>query len=253
MPARVLSLAFAALAGLALGAPDLGGQEPKKSEIRGTVVTAVDRKPVKGAKVSLEGQNLALNTDDKGRFKFPKVAAGTYVIRAEVEGFPPATSTLLLSPNDRIEVEFQVGNNDAVTLPELSVTEPDARVSPVPEFNRRATGGGGRYLTRDYIEKRAAANMMDLLRIVPGVRIKCARSERLCTLHFARHTDCSPAYFVDGIPTDKAVLFLMSPSDIEGVELYSGPAETPPELEGIRSGCGAIAIWTRVGKKSGGQ
>jgi hypothetical protein len=77
MPARVLSLAFAALAGLAIGAPDLGGQEPKKSEIRGTVVTAVDRKPVKGAKVSLEGQNLALNTDDKGRFKFPKVAAGT--------------------------------------------------------------------------------------------------------------------------------------------------------------------------------
>jgi hypothetical protein len=201
--------------------------------------------------VSLEGQNLTVNTDDKGRFKFPKVVAGTYVIRAEVEGFPPATSTLLLAKNDRIEVEFQVGNNDAVTLPELSVTEPDARVSSVAEFNRRATTGSGRYLTRAYIEKRAAANMMDLLRDVPGVRIKCARSERLCSLHFARHTDCSPAYFFDGIPTDKAIIYLMSPVDVEGVELYSGPSETPPELAGIRSGCGVIAIWTRVGMKPG--
>lgn len=251
MPPRVLTLAFAALAGLALGAPDLDAQDAKKSEIRGTVVTAADRKPIKGAKVSLEGQNLALNTDEKGRFKFPKVAAGTYVIRAEVDGYPPATSTLLLSRDDRVEVEFQVGTNDAVTLPDLTVTGENTRISPVAEFNRRATGGSGRYLTREYIEKRAAANMMDLLRIVPGVRIKCARSERLCSLNFARHNDCSPAYFVDGIPSDKAILYLMSPVDVEGVELYTGPAETPPELEGVRSQCGAIAIWTRVGKKPG--
>ena len=143
MPARILTLAFAALAGLALGAPDLDAQDAKKSEIRGTVVTAADRKPIKGAKVSLEGQNLALNTDEKGRFKFPKVAAGTYVIRAEVDGYPPATSTLLLSRDDRVEVEFQVGTNDAVDAPRPTVTGEDTRISPVAEFNRRATGGSG--------------------------------------------------------------------------------------------------------------
>lgn len=249
MPFRAFPLAFAALAGLAIGPPALDSQEPKKSEIKGIVVTSMDRKPVVGATVSLEGQNLTVNTDDKGRFKFPKVVAGTYIIRAEVEGFPPATSTLLLAKNDRIEVEFQVGNNDAVTLPELSVTEPDARISPVAEFNRRATTGSGRYLDRAYIEKRAAATLMDLLRGVPGVRIRCGRSDRVCTLHFARSAGCSPAYFLDGIRADRSVLYLMPPTDLEGIELYSGPSETPLEMAGPRSGCGVVAIWTRVGEK----
>src|SRR5262245_26860469 len=82
-------------------------QEPKKSQIRGTVVRASDRQPVKDAKVSLDGTEHTLLTDQKGKFKFPKVAAGQYIIRAEVEGFPVATSTLLIARGDRLDVEFQ--------------------------------------------------------------------------------------------------------------------------------------------------
>ena len=226
-------------------------QEPRKSEIRGTVVRASDRQPVKDAKVSLDGTEHALTTDQKGKFKFPKVAAGQYIIRAEVEGFPVATSTLLIAKGDRLDVEFQVGASDAVTLPELK-TEAAApvRVSPIAEFNRRATSGNGRYITRDYIEKRKPATMMDLVRSIPGVRVECPRSERICRIRMARAPrNCGPAYFLDGIPTDPSVFYLQTPGDVEGVELYAGPSETPAELEGVRSGCGAVAIWTRVGEK----
>jgi len=226
-------------------------QEPKKSEIRGTVVRASDRQPVNGAKVSLDGTEHALVTDQKGKFKFPKVAAGQYIIRAEVEGFPVATSTLLLAKGDRLDVEFQVGATDAVTLPELKAEAPAAaRVSPIVEFNRRATTGNGRYITRDYIEKRHPATMMDLLRSIPGVRVECPRTERVCRLRMSRAPrNCGPAFFLDGIPADATVFYLQSPNDVEGVEVYSGPSETPPELEGIRSGCGAVAIWMRIGEK----
>jgi hypothetical protein len=226
-------------------------QEPRKSEIRGTVVRASDRQPVTGAKVSLDGTELALTTDVKGKFKFPKVAAGQYIIRAEVEGFPVATSTLLLAQGDRLDVEFMVGASDAVTLPELSVSESaPTRVSPVAEFNRRATSGNGRYITREMIEQRKAATLMDVVRMVPGVRIECPRHERICRLRMSRApANCGPAYFLDGIPSDPTVLYLTSPNDVEGVEVYSGPSETPAELEGRRSGCGAIAIWTRIGEK----
>ena len=168
MPALTrISLALLAIVAL----PDLGEatvvrqQGPKKSEIRGTVVRASDRQPVTGAKVSLDGTELALTTDTKGKFKFPKVSAGQYIIRAEVEGFPVATSTLLLAQGDRLEVEFAVGPTDAVTLPELKVDESaPARVSPIVEFNRRATTGNGRYITRDDIEQRKPTTMMDVLR-----------------------------------------------------------------------------------------
>jgi len=92
--------------------------------------------------------------------------------------------------------------------------------------------------------------MMDLLRSVPGVRVECPRSERVCRLRMSRAPrNCGPAFFLDGIPADATVFYLQSPNDVEGVEVYSGPSETPPELEGIRSGCGAVAIWTRIGEK----
>ena len=32
---------------------------------------------------------------------------------------------------------------------------------------------------------------------------------------------------------------------LEGVEVYSGPAETPAELSGFGASCGAVALWTR--------
>jgi hypothetical protein len=250
---RLVLAAAALLVAVIPGADGLLGQDlPRKSEIRGTVVQAADRQPIAGARVSLEGTPHSLVTDRKGRFKFPKVAAGEYLIRAEVEGFPAATTTLRIARDERLDVEFQVGDNPAVALPELVVDADVPPVSPIREFNRRATTGGGRYITRDFIEKRRAPSIMDLLRSVPGVRIVCPRTARVCSLHLTRHREgCGPAYFVDGVPADPAVLWLMNPNDLEGVELYSGAAETPPELEGVRSACGAIVLWTRVGEKPG--
>ena len=138
-----------------------------------------------------------------------------------------------------------------MTLPELKVTEAaPARISNVAEFNRRALNGNGRYITRDYIERRKATTMMDVLRGVPGVRVECPRTERVCRLHMARAPrNCGPAFFLDGIPADPTVFYLTNPNDVEGIEVYAGPSETPAELEGIRSGCGAVAIWTRIGEK----
>ena len=37
----------------------------------------------------------------------------------------------------------------------------------------------------------------------------------------------------------------VQPSEVEAIEVYTGPAETPPEYEAT-GGCGAIVIWTRI-------
>ena len=49
---------------------------------------------------------------------------------------------------------------------------------------------------------------------------------------------------MDGIPVDETVVWLQPPRDLDGVEVYSGPAEMPPELNRFSS-CGAIVLWTR--------
>jgi hypothetical protein len=35
--------------------------------------------------------------------------------------------------------------------------------------------------------------------------------------------------------------------EIRGIEIYAGPATTPPELRSVKSICGTIAIWTTRG------
>jgi hypothetical protein len=228
----------------------LAQEAPRKSEIRGIVVRAEDRAPVPGARISLDGTELSVTSDKKGKFKFPKVAAGRYVVRAEVDTFPPAITHLSVEDNDRMEVEFQVGAAVGQVLPELEVSTDAPEISPVAEFNRRAQEGHGRYFTRAEIERRQPNSLMDLLRTVPGARVVCPRTEHVCYLRL-RRAACNPAYYIDGIPTDPSVLYLTVPQDVEGIEVYSGPSETPAQLEGFRAGCGAIAIWTRVGRRPG--
>lgn len=221
---------------------------PRRSEIRGVVIRGADRIPVPDAQLSIQGTDLAVVTDKNGKFKFPKVAAGEYIVRAEVGGFPPATSVIQVEDGDRLEMEFQVGSSGAQPLPDIEVVGEDVRVSPIVEFSRRATEGRGRYILRAEIEQRRPASLMALMRSVPGARIICPRTEHRCELRL-RRANCGPAYFLDGIPSDPSILYLTVPSDVEGIEIYSGPSETPIELESVRAGCGVIAIWTRVGQR----
>jgi len=38
---------------------------------------------------------------------------------------------------------------------------------------------------------------------------------------------------------------LVAPSDIRGIEIYSGPASTPTRLRSPKTVCGTVAIWTK--------
>ena len=38
--------------------------------------------------------------------------------------------------------------------------------------------------------------------------------------------------------------------ELEAVEVYRGPSETPVEYQGTGSGCGVMMLWTRVSGSS---
>ncbi|MFC1791532.1 hypothetical protein ACFL0I_03600 [Gemmatimonadota bacterium] len=44
---------------------------------------------------------------------------------------------------------------------------------------------------------------------------------------------------------------LIPPSDIQAIEIYHGPADTPGQYLDSRSQCGVILIWTRRGPRGG--
>lgn len=210
--------------------------------IRGVITNIKAKRPIEGARISLVGTSYQVVSDKTGSFAFTGLPAGNYVIQAAAIGFSTMSSPLVLKESDTIDLEFEA-DPEAVNLPELSVEE-QMNHGPA-DWLRRKSEGMGRYITRKHIEDRRVATLPDALRMVPGVRIEC-RGGQVCVARMARSPrNCAPGYFMDGIPTAQAALWLTPIEEIEGIEVYTGPAETPPELEGAASRCGVIALWTR--------
>lgn len=211
----------------------------KFGAINGTVLAAANRAGIAGARVSLAGTSLVANTNSRGEFFFSDLAPGKYSIQASAIGFTPLSSTIEVKAAETLEVEFEV-DAETVRLPDVEVSE---KPNLPADFLRRSQEGGGRYFMRAEIEKRDPRTVGDLLRAVAGMRVDCRGA--VCRAVFARSPrNCVPAYYMDGIPVDETVVWLQPPRDLDGVEVYSGPAEMPPELNRFAT-CGAIVLWTR--------
>jgi hypothetical protein len=234
------------VASLAFGATVLGGDPVQAlqglSVIKGVFRVNGSLRPIEGGRITLVGTQLAVTTDGKGEFEFPGLVPGRYVVRAAAIGFASVTSPVDLKHRQTVEMEF-LTEAEAVNLPELTVEERSTH-GPA-DWIRRKGEGRGRYITRADIERRQAATLPDVMRMLPGVRIEC-RNLQTCMVRMARAPrGCNPAFFMDGIPSTPAIAYLTPVQEVEGVEVYTGPAETPPELESAQARCGVVVIWTR--------
>jgi hypothetical protein len=198
---------------------------------------------IEGARVVLVGTTFLALTNRQGEFAFNGLTPGKYVIQASAIGFATLSSPIEVKSQETLLVEFE-SEAESVRLPELSV---DERPNLPDEFVRRSTSGRGRYFSRKEIEQRHPQTVADLLRTVPGMRVDCRGPQCRVSLMRSPRT-CPPAFWVDGVPADPLVVWMQPPMDLDGVEVYSGPSETPPELEHHAS-CGAIALWTRTPPK----
>lgn len=225
---------------LALPAPCFGLQGNHLGAITGTVRQA-DRGPaLVGARVALLGTTFAALTSPRGEFAFSGLIPGKYVIQASAIGYGTLSSEIEVRARETLEIAFEA-HPEGVRLPELNVAE---RPNLPSEFMRRSESGGGRYYSREAIERRNAATLGDLLRTVPGLRVNCRTYPCRVELMRSRRT-CPLAYWLDGAPVDAGSAMLQSPRELDGVEIYSGLAETPPELYQPGT-CGALVVWTRT-------
>jgi hypothetical protein len=121
----------------------------------------------------------------------------------------------------------------------------------------------GRFVTVEQIEQWNPRTTIDILRRVRGVKIEANpaygsgdlrrflvfMSRSGTTTFISRRGICPPLYFLDalymGNAETTAVEDLVSPEQIEGVEVYAGAGEMPPEFNRMGSQCGVIAFWTR--------
>lgn len=277
MFARFLAAAFVVLA--------LPGALRAQGTVSGVVRDAGSSAPLPGAVVMLlsrEGAELeARTTAADGRYTFSAVDPGSYQLRAAHLGFRLVVrSGVAVRAGQATRIDFPL-EPSPLPLDELTVTGTErSRSTLLAGYYDRLDRGIGRFVTREEIEKRDPGRVTDLLREMPGVRV--SRGSGVAEVSMERVVDrrCRVQLYLNGVlmnrPTareeaevsgfvvgggelsageraaseitgaDLDVDALATPSEVEGIEVYSGISTTPLEFLGRNARCGTVAIWTRM-------
>lgn len=268
-PPRASSLAAVALA-LWCGGP--GGLWAQTLE--GRVLDEATGGAIASALVTLsdlEGNVLAVvTTDDDGTFRFgePGPPGRTYELRVERVGYGPARATLEFDPDQPVQVDVILAPAAVAVDPIVVSGRRRGRLVDVGFETRRAQGGAI-FIDRAEIDERTPARITDLLRGQPGLRVISIGQEEDVRVGASGRSlsgaDCQPAIWIDGsrvrsagvpevnrartgstIRVDPALTELIGPEDIEGIEVYTGPAGLPVRFRGRNVDCGVVLIWTRT-------
>ncbi len=214
-------------------------------------ITATNGTPLEGAQILLLGTNLGGRADHNGNFRLGGLPGGTQSIEVRQIGYAPRRYAVDLLPDKTSKIEA-VLEERAVVLEAVEVA--GKKGSGIPGFDQRKKSGFGTYITRDDIEKRGALRTTDLFRTIPGVQVQWTGSGY--TIQMARSSAgyCPVQYYIDGSPFLSTggddMDQIVQPQDIQAIEVYKGPSETPAEFQGGGSAaCGTIVIWTRRGGK----
>jgi hypothetical protein len=238
----------------------LSSSQIDAQQLRGRVTDSDSRSPLVSAQVELLDKSpkalASALTDRTGQFLLHGPRPGRFRVRITLIGYQESiVPNVELYGGETVDAEISLAVA-AIPLEPLRIVGRARTPSAYLEragFYEREQAGVGSFLTRYEIEKRGGSLLTDALRYVPGVRLRRAdRTGRRWDI-LLRNTRCPPAVVLDGAivrmggparPMDMPIDDLVLLDDIDGVEIYHGPSETPPAFN--RGGeCGVLVIWTR--------
>ena len=249
-----------------------------QGEISGRVTTSDSaRVAVAGAEAVIVRFQRSAITDSLGRFRMKDVPTGVHTVMIRAIGFRAESSIVEIQRDDVLSLEIRLEFSDATKLPERVVTAPEERVAAkLTEFTERQKAGIGHFIDRKQIERAEGGMRLtgDLISTIPGVRVRRAGSKiwiasgrtpsagcAFCTTIKLDRADsvagAKPACYMD-VYLDGALVFdstkpqhglfdvnTVRPEQIAGLEVYTGPAQTPIKYNRTAAGCGVLLIWTR--------
>lgn len=245
MPHLLLAaLRACTVAAVSLGSATHAVAQSAGGALSGVVRTVDSSAPLGGAIAEIRALGLRALSDSNGAFRIAGIPPGDHRVDLRALGFTAVAITVRIASDTTSFVQVALS---AVPLPTLDVESGLRRGDErMRGFHDRRASGFGRFLTRDDIEERNVTDTKELLRGLPGVRLVGERVQMSSSSSTPR---CLVQYFVDAIHITGAqfdFLRQFRPRDIEGIEVYRGPAETPPEFSRGGAQCGVVAIWTRT-------
>lgn len=224
------------------------GSLAAQATIVGRVINDSSKAPIQGAEVALEQAGRKVTTDADGRFTIDQVPSGVGFAVVRKIGFRPVRLRTIIFGSDTLEVDVRL-RPSVVELEPIEVTA--AAVPPGMEaFAERRLAGFGTFIDSKTLRESEHRRLSDVLRGVRGIRLVLVGANK--TVVTNSRGNCPMAIWLDGVriyfpgsgsPTQDIDQFTVQ--NIEGIEVYPGPAETPGELGGTGAGCGTLVIWTR--------
>jgi Carboxypeptidase regulatory-like domain/TonB-dependent Receptor Plug Domain len=235
---------IAALAALAV----LPGSAAAQATIVGRVINDSSKAPIEGAEIALEQGGRKVHSDADGRFTVDSVPSGIGFAVIRKIGFRPVRLRTLIFGEDTLEVDVRL-RPSVVELEPIEVTASSVPVGMEP-FAERRLAGFGTFIDGSVLRDSEARQLSDLLRDVRGIRM--TRSNGFKTVVTNSRGNCPMAIWLDGqriyypgSPMGTLDIDQFTIQNLEAVEVYAGPAETPSELGGTGAGCGTLVLWSR--------
>ncbi|MDB4905227.1 MAG: hypothetical protein JWO05_11 [Gemmatimonadetes bacterium] len=272
------AIVFSAAAARASGAQSQAGNAQGTGALAGTVRDTLGR-PVEGAVVRVLDEGTTARSDARGAWSMAAVPAARLRLVVRRLGFAPETSSVVVERGTLAHLDVRLSSS----VQQLEGVSIEGRAGDVPMkyvdthrfdlFYSRRARGGGIFLTRDDIDRKEQASVLDLLRLSSNANImQQGSSVRIAFPRCPAPRDRPPArarnsagqllpdaplsefenlvLFVDGMRVREAAgrLADLSTTDIEAIEIYRGSTELP--IEAARDhACAAVFVWLRYESK----
>jgi hypothetical protein len=217
-----------------------------------TVTDSATGQPLHSAQVVVRGTRARGLTAPDGTLSLQGLPTGRYSVQVSLVGYATRLQDAVLEAGLTTGVQLALG----VRPVRLAEVEADARTwgqryLDAHGFSDRRRTVPGAFITRAQIEHDRPRSLSFMLRRFSRMTTSddtwSSTSRPRATNNLGGQGECVPNYFVDGLLVTNLDIASIPIDTVEGVEVYSGASEVPPDFNrDNRGACGAVIIWTRV-------
>ncbi|MCY3600366.1 MAG: carboxypeptidase regulatory-like domain-containing protein [Gemmatimonadetes bacterium] len=216
--------------------------------IVGQVNDGVTEDAVTAAAVTISERTAAVETNGRGRFVLSGLPVGAHELRVRRPGYAPLRHRVTVHRGLTTEMEIGLVPTSAEMDPQVATATRPRQLEVTGFYERKLRGemlGVGTFLTADDIERWRPSTVGRFIEDhIPEIRQRGVKLVN--TTGLMGWKGCPVATYVDGIPLRiSGIGGVVVPTQIAGLEVYTGLAGVPADFRDERNRCGAVVAWTR--------
>jgi hypothetical protein len=191
-------------------------------------------------------------SDSSGWFRIPfgrRIRPGLFYLTVRYLGYADVDRTpIRVGKSERVILTIRMAPTPVALPPVNVVARRRYRPGPGDEFRDRAywvkRTGFGHVLEYEELQQLHGASLVRAVSRVPGVTASYVNNAGLTTEVVRMRGGCVPIVYLDRMRMDAFDLSSIDAASLEGIEVYKGAAEVPPEYALGAGDCGVILAWS---------